>query len=209
MTGKLILIRHQESEWNKLDKWTGRADVHLSEQGYKNGEHMGFLIKDLQIDKAYTSALTRTIETLNCLSKICKLDSVPTEKRHELNERDYGDYTGKNKLEMKKILGEEKFNDIRRGWNCPIPGGETLSDVYNRVVKFYQKHILPELLEGKSILIVAHGNSLRALVKFVESISNEDICNVEFSFDKVYIYTINNQGKMLEKRIRDKNYETI
>jgi 2,3-bisphosphoglycerate-dependent phosphoglycerate mutase len=105
MTGKLILIRHQESEWNKLSKWTGKTDVHLSEQGYKDSEQMGFLIRDLKIDKAYVSGLVRTIETLNCFKKNCKLDDVPVEKHHELDERDYGDYTGLNKWEFKEKFG--------------------------------------------------------------------------------------------------------
>ncbi len=202
MTGKLILIRHQESEWNKLGKWTGKTDVHLSADGEKNGESIGYLIRDLKINKAYTSTLIRTIETLNCMAKVCKLDDVPTEKRHELNERDYGDYTGKNKWDIQKEFGEAKFQEIRRGWSCPIPGGETLSDVYDRVTPFYKNKILPELLEGKNILIVAHGNSLRALVKFLENISDEEICNIEFSFDKVYIYEVNENGMMKEKEVR-------
>ncbi len=209
MTGKLILIRHQESEWNKQGKWTGRTDVHLSEVGQKNGENIGYLINDLKIDKAYTSTLVRTIETLNCISKTCKLDDVPTEKCHELNERDYGEYTGKNKWELEKEVGEKKFQEIRRGWSCPIPGGETLSDVYDRVVPFYKQRVLPELTQGKNILIIAHGNSLRALVKYLENISDTEICILEFSFDKVYIYDVDQEGKMLEKKVRDTHYATI
>ena len=209
MTGKLILIRHQESEWNKLGKWTGQTDVHLSEEGYKNGEQIGYLIRDLKIDKAYVSDLVRTVETLNCISKTCKLDDVPVERHSELNERDYGNYTGLNKWEFQKEYGAEKFEEVRRGWDCEIPGGENLKAVYERAVPFYMNTIVPELKTGKNILVVGHGNTFRALLKYIESINDQEICNTEFPFDKVQIFTVGNDGKKITKEIRDKTYETI
>jgi 2,3-bisphosphoglycerate-dependent phosphoglycerate mutase len=202
-------MRHQESEWNKLGKWTGRTDVHLSEKGVKDSDQMGLLIKDMKIDKAYSSNLLRTIETLNCILKICKLDTIETENAPELSERDYGDYTGKNKWEIQKQIGDDKFKDLRRGWNCPIPNGETLEDVYDRVVPFYKEKILPEILSGKNILIVAHGNSLRALLKYVENISDDEICNVEFPFNKIYTYDLDQEGKMIQKHVQENNYDSI
>ncbi len=209
MTGKLILIRHQESEWNKLGKWTGQTDVHLSEDGFKNGEQIGYLIKDLKIDKAYTSSLVRTIETLNCLKKTCELDNVPVEQHKELDERDYGDYTGLNKWDFQKEYGAEKFEVVRRGWDCEIPGGENLKAVYDRAVPFYLNTIVPELVLGKNILVVGHGNTFRALLKYIESISDEEICNTEFTFDKVQIFTVDKEGRKITKEMRVKKYETV
>ena len=108
--GKLVLIRHGESEWNILGKWTGFTDVHLSQKGHEESEKLGDLIKDINFDHIFTSALVRSKETLSGMASIYKdLNIVITEEAKELNERDYGDYTGKNKWEMKKIVGEGMF----------------------------------------------------------------------------------------------------
>ncbi len=200
MTGKLIIVRHQESEWNKLGKWTGLHDV--SDQGFKNSNTVGLLIKDVNIDYAFTSKAVRSIETLSCILDVCKKTSIPIEHSSALNERDYGDYTGKNKFEMKKILGEEEFNKLHRGWNYLIPNGETLQMVYDRVLPFYLEKIVPILQKGKDVLIVAHGNSLRALVKYVERISDEDIANLEISFGTILIYDVDEKGHILKKELR-------
>jgi bisphosphoglycerate-dependent phosphoglycerate mutase len=96
--------------------WTGSRDVHLTDEGFKESENMGLLIRDMNIDCAFASMSVRTIETLSCILNICKKFKVPTEHTSALNERDYGDYTGKNKFDMEKILGEEEFKKLRRGW---------------------------------------------------------------------------------------------
>lgn len=199
--GKLIIARHQESEWNKLGKWTGTRDRHLTDVGFKQAEDMGLLIKDLQIDYAFASMQVRSIETLSCMLNICERFSVPTEHSASLNERDYGDYTGRDKEEMEKILGEDEFNKMHRGFDYPIPNGETLKMVYDRVVKFYLSDILLKLKEGKNVLVVGHGNSMRTLVKYIEKISDEDIANVEFPFGKVLVYEVDEEGHMLNKSI--------
>ena len=108
--------------------------------------------------------------------------------------RDYGEYTGKNKWEVKDLVGEEAFNQIRRGWDVPVPGGETLKMVYERVVPFYSETILPQLREGKNILIVASGNSIRSLMKYLESISDEGISQLEMPFGQIIVYNITAEG---------------
>jgi 2,3-bisphosphoglycerate-dependent phosphoglycerate mutase len=140
--GKLILIRHHESEWNKLGKWTGVTNVDVTEYGMQKSEDMGELSTDIHIDAAFESVLVRTMETMSCILHVCKIENIPTTHAAELNERDYGDYTGKNKWEMKDLLGEEEFNKLRREWNYPVPNGETLKMVYERVVPYFQTSIL-------------------------------------------------------------------
>ena len=202
MKGKLILARHHESEWNKLGKWTGTRDRHLTDYGFEKSEDMGLLIKDIKIDYAFASMQVRSIETLSCMLNVCERFEVPTEHSAALNERDYGDYTGKDKFEMEKLLGEETYQSLRRGWNHPIPNGESLKDVYERAVPYFTEHIVPRVNEGKNILVVAHGNSLRALIKYIENISDEGIAEVEAPFGTIFIYDIDDAGHMVSKEIR-------
>lgn len=200
--GKLIIARHHESEWNKLGKWTGIMDVDLTEYGKQMSQKMGALIKDIQIDRVFLSTQIRTEETLICMEKEGVCLDAPVVKDAALNERDYGDYTGKNKWEMEKLMGEEEFESIRRGWNHPVPNGETLKMVYERVVPYFINVILPFLNAGETVIIVAHGNSLRALMKYVENISDEDIAKVEMLFGGIVIYDLDPEGRMLHKEIR-------
>ena len=127
---------------------------------------------------------------------------VPYERSAALNERDYGDYTGKNKWEVQKEIGEAAFENLRRGWDVPVPNGETLKMVYERSVPFYKKTILPELVEGKNVLVVAHGNSIRSLVKYIESLSDSDIAKTEMIFGVVLVYTVDAKGKQRTKTER-------
>ncbi len=207
MAGKLILARHHESEWNKQGKWTGLRDRHLDQYGFKKSEDMGLLIQDIPVDRAFASMLVRSIETLSSMLNAAKRYEIPTNHAAALNERDYGDYTGKNKWEMEKILGEEEWQKARRGWNYPVPNGETLKMVYERVVPYFLEKILPEVKSGKNVLVVAHGNSLRALVKYIEKISDEGIEGVEFPFGAVVIYDVDNEGYMTKKEVRETKSE--
>ncbi len=200
--GKLILARHHESEWNKLGKWTGRRDRHLTDYGFQKSEDMGLLIKDMRIDAAFASMQVRSIETLSCMLNICERYEVPTTHSAALNERDYGEYTGKDKWEMEKILGEEEFTRLRRGWDYPVPGGETLKMVSERAVPYFLKEILPQVEAGKNILVVAHGNSLRTIIKYIERISDEGIADVEMPFGAIVIYDLDAEGHMLHKETR-------
>jgi 2,3-bisphosphoglycerate-dependent phosphoglycerate mutase len=144
----------------------------------------------------------RTIETLSCILDVCKKYSVPTEHCKELNERDYGEYTGKNKEEMHKLLGDEEYAKIHRGWDYAPPGGESLKMVYERAVPFYLKKVSPLVNQGKNVLVVGHGNSLRSIVKYIESIPDEKISEFEFPFGSMVVYEIDENGKMINKEIR-------
>ncbi len=202
MTGKLILARHHESEWNKLGKWTGKRDRHLDQYGFDKSDDMGLLIKDIRIDCAFASMLVRTIETLSCMLNVCERYEVPTEHSAALNERDYGDYTGKNKWEMEQLLGETEFEKLRRSWNYPVPNGESLKMVYDRAVPYFLDKIMSQVKEGKNTLVVAHGNSLRALIKYIESVSDDGIADVAVPFGSIIIYEVDESGHVLSKEMR-------
>lgn len=200
--GKLIISRHAESEWNATGQWTGITDVHLSEKGFYESAMLGKLLAeiDVKLDKAYCSQQIRTLETLEGILDASGQLDVPIERTEAINERDYGEYTGRNKWEMRELIGEEAFNSIRRGWEVPVPYGETLKDVYERVIPFYTGTVLPHLLSGKNILLVGHGNSMRALMKFLENISDSDVENLEMLFGELVIYEVDKDGHMLGKQ---------
>lgn len=203
MPGKLILARHHESEWNKLGKWTGNRDRHLTDYGFEKSEDMGRLIQEVRIDYAFASMQVRSIETLSSMLNVKEQYDVPTEHLSALNERDYGDYTGKNKWEMEKILGEEEYRRLRRGWDYPIPHGESLKMVYERAIPCFLEKILPRVNEGKNVLVVAHGNSLRAIIKYIENVSDEGIADVEMPFGAILIYELDAKGRMIDKKTRE------
>ncbi len=204
----LILVRHGVSEWNKLGKWTGQTDVNLAEEGFEEARRAGDAIKDIHIDSVHVSMLKRAHETFQEIKTV--LGSTVEPKRHAaLNERSYGIHTGKNKWEVKKEIGDEEFQRIRRSWDHPVEGGETMKDVYNRIVPYYTDHILPELIEGKNVLVVAHGNSLRALVKYLEHMSDEGVSTLEFGTGEVFCYEVDANGKILEKTVRATNPEKL
>jgi 2,3-bisphosphoglycerate-dependent phosphoglycerate mutase len=197
--GKLVIVRHHESEWNKSSRWTGKTDVGLTPYGEEMARKMGEVIQDWHIDMAVSSGLKRSIDTLSLMLDKINHRDVVVKKAVEIDERDYGDYAGENKWSMKELFGEERFNCIRREWDCPVPNGETLKMVYERVIPFYTKEILPELQKGKNILLVGHTNSLRALRKYIEDISDEGIHNVEMPFDLFLIYEVDEAGRMKSK----------
>ena len=127
---------------------------------------------------------------------------IPLTLAPELDERDYGIYTGKNKWQVKEAIGEEAFQKLRRSWDYPFPEGETLKDVYERSAPYYKNTILPLLNAGKSVLVVAHGNSIRSLVKYIENISAADIGHVEMIFGTALIYEVDAAGHMVTKAVR-------
>ncbi len=201
--GKLIIVRHHESEWNKLGKWTGIHDASLTPHGVEMAQKMGEVIKDIKIDRAISSELRRAHRTLREMLNGSGYPDLEIERSPAINERDYGDYTGRNKWEMKDLFGEEKFNGIRREWDHPVPNGETLKIVYGRVVPFYLEEILPRVLRGENTILVAHTNSIRALVKYIEEIPNEEIKNLEIPFGLFLVYEVDDSGHMIEKEIRE------
>jgi 2,3-bisphosphoglycerate-dependent phosphoglycerate mutase len=197
----LILIRHGESLWNAKGLWTGLTDIGLSANGILEAKKAGEKIRRLDIDICYTSVLKRAKQTLDEILKVLRIKNIPVFANKALNERDYGIYTGKNKWEIKKALGDGEFIKLRRGWDNPIENGESLKNVYERVVPYYNLEILPNLKKGKSVLISAHGNSLRALVKHLENISDQNVEKLEIATGEVYLYEIDNNGNIESKEI--------
>lgn len=198
----LVLIRHGESEWNAKGLWTGWTDIGLSENGLQEARAAGELIKDIHFDVAYTSTLSRAQQTWQEIQTVIGQKDLTATIDKALNERDYGDFTGKNKWDVKAELGEEEFMKIRRSWDYPPPNGESLKMVYDRVVPYYESTILPQLKEGKNVIIAAHGNSLRALIKYLEDISDEEIPLLEMPTGGVYVYQIDETGAVTSKEIR-------
>lgn len=188
-TGILVISRHGESEWNLLGKWTGQTDVSITPKGADDSRKVGELLRGYHFDAVYTSDLKRTIETLNAHLDTMNHDGdIPHIISPATKERDYGELTGMDKWEVKEKLGEIEFNGIRRGWNHPVPGGETLKDVHDRTVPYFDAEILPRLHKGENILMVSHGNTVRALMKHLEDIHEDDMATVEMPFGTVLIY---------------------
>jgi 2,3-bisphosphoglycerate-dependent phosphoglycerate mutase len=200
---KLILVRHGKSTWNATGQWTGWTDAELNEDGVAEAKRAGEALRDVKIDKAYVSDLKRAIQTLDYMKET--LGDIPTEIDPALRERSYGIYTGKNKWQVKEEVGEEEFQRIRRSWDHPIPEGENLKQVYERVVPYFEKRILPDLKAGKNVLVSAHGNSLRALVKRLDNISDETISELEIGTGEVYIYDFDGEGNIVNKEVRASN----
>lgn len=202
MSGKLIIVRHTESVWNGAGRWTGLTDVHLDDTGVNDAIKLGGKLKDIKIDYAYVSMLDRSLETFEAIMVGARQPDIPFKRIAAINERDYGVYTGKNKWQVKKEVGEETFQQIRRGWNFPVPGGETLKDVYDRSVPWYERVVVPRLRDGQNILISSHGNSIRAMIKYIESLSDEQISKTEMIIGQILIYTVDKNGKKIDKHIK-------
>ena len=181
------------------------TDIVLAPEGKKEAVRTARALKGINIDVAYCSELKRAKETWTEMKKVLQLGKMPTTCSVALNERDYGIYTGKNKWEIQKSVGEKKFQRIRRAWNEPIPRGETLKDVYARIVPFYTSTILRDLRTGKNVIVVAHGNSLRALVKYLEKLSAKEIASVEIGIAEAHIYKVNPSGAIVGKEVRAAN----
>lgn len=185
---KLILLRHLESQWNKENRFTGWTDIPLSKEGIESAKEVAGKLAGFEIDKVYTSPLSRNKETASLILENLGKKNLPIVIDKALDERNYGKLQGLNKDEVKKQYGEEQVNLWRRSWGQAPPGGESLKDVHNRVIPFYKKNIEKDLKEGKNVLVVASHNSLRALIKYIEKISDDDIINVEILVGELKIY---------------------
>jgi 2,3-bisphosphoglycerate-dependent phosphoglycerate mutase len=197
----LVLVRHGESTFNAEGIWTGWENPPLSENGIQEARKAGELLNDIKFDIAYASDLLRSTQTLSEIKKILGAE-IPTVITEAFRERNYGDFTGKNKWEIKKQLGEVEFKKIHRGWDDPVSGGETLKDVYDRAVPYFEKEVLPMLKQGQNVLISSHGNTIRALTKYLENISDSGIEDVEIPTGQVIVYQIDSEGKVVSKAIR-------
>jgi 2,3-bisphosphoglycerate-dependent phosphoglycerate mutase len=197
----LLIIRHGQSVYNLENRFTGWVDVSLSEQGIKEAERAAVKLKDYKIDVAYASKLRRAIDTLNIILNMHKNKHIPVIENEALNERNYGNLQGLNKAEVAKQYGDEQVHIWRRSFDIAPPGGESLKDTSARVMPYFRSFILPELRKGLNVLIVAHGNSLRAIIKELDKISDEDIANLNIDTGKIYLYRFDENLKIISRKI--------
>ena len=223
---KLFLLRHLQSQWNLENRFTGWVDVPLSKEGIGGAkeiaEKLSSINSECRIDTVYSSPLIRNTETvlrifeylqkyplfLHLRGKMKKWGEfkeltnsyLPVFFSENLNERYYGKLQGENKKELMEKYGEEKVRLWRRSYNIAPPGGESLKDVVKRAVPFYKKYIERDLKEGKNVLVVASHNSLRAIVKYIENISDEDIINLEIPYAGLLKYEFDEDLKLRYKK---------
>ncbi|MCB0723618.1 MAG: 2,3-bisphosphoglycerate-dependent phosphoglycerate mutase [Ignavibacteriae bacterium] len=196
----LIIVRHGQSQWNLENRFTGWVDIDLSPKGEEEAKKAGDLLKGYKFDKAYTSDLVRAQHTLDIiLGEIGQAD-ISVEKDLALNERMYGDLQGLNKDETRQKFGEEQVHIWRRSFDIAPPAGESLKDTADRVLPYYKEKIEPELRAGKDIIISAHGNSLRALIMYLEKLSPEEIVKVEIPTGHPKLYVLDNDLNVLETK---------
>ncbi|BDZ59478.1 2,3-bisphosphoglycerate-dependent phosphoglycerate mutase [Barrientosiimonas humi] len=219
MTYTLVLLRHGESEWNAKNLFTGWVDVGLTEKGREEARRGGELIReaDLQPDVLHTSLLRRAITTANIALDTCDRHWIPVRRDWRLNERHYGALQGKNKKETLEEFGEEQFMTWRRSFDVPpppiepgsefseagdpryadlgdeMPRTECLKDVIERFLPYWESAIVPDLRDGKTVLVAAHGNSLRALVKHLDGISDDDIVGLNIPTGMPLVYRLDEQ----------------
>lgn len=195
----LILLRHGESQWNKENRFTGWIDVDLSDRGIEEARAAGRLLRNISFDVVFTSALRRAIRTAEIVLEEIGRKDIPLIKDAALNERHYGDLQGLNKDDVARRYGEEQFKLWRRSYDIAPPNGESLKMTQERVLPYYQREILPLLKRGNNVLIVAHGNSLRALVMALEKLTPEEIVAVNIPTGIPFAYLLDADGNVLEK----------
>lgn len=197
----LILVRHGQSEWNSKNLFTGWKDPGLTELGVKEAKDAGKLIanKGILFDLMYTSMLTRAQKTGDLILQEMRHPEITIIKNEALNERNYGSLAGLNKDEARKKWGDDQVHIWRRSFDIPPPDGESLKDTAERVLPYFKSEIMPKVIEGSSILIAAHGNSLRSLIMELDSISSEEIVNLEIPTGAPIQYIFNEDGSVNKK----------
>ncbi|BDI29235.1 2,3-bisphosphoglycerate-dependent phosphoglycerate mutase [Capsulimonas corticalis] len=197
---KLILVRHGESQWNLENRFTGWVDVPLSPKGEEEARIAGEHMRDLPVDKVYTSVLQRAINTSKiALAAAGKTEDLPTERDEALNERHYGDLQGLNKAETAEQYGDEQVKIWRRSYDVPPPGekGESLKDTAARTLPYFEAHILPDIKAGKNVLVVAHGNSLRSIVMALDKLTKEQVLELNIPTGIPLVYDLDDAGNVL------------
>ena len=200
--GYLVLIRHGQSQWNLENRFTGWADVPLTGEGRQEAERAGDLLHDIALDRAFTSALARAQETLMIVLRAVQREEIPMVRDAALNERDYGDLTGMNKDEAAARFGTEQVHAWRRSWGVRPPGGESLADTAARAWPYCRAQILPHVTAGEQVIVAAHGNSLRAIVKEIEGLTPAQIIDLEIPTATPYVYLLDAAGGIIHKEIR-------
>jgi 2,3-bisphosphoglycerate-dependent phosphoglycerate mutase len=192
MTGTLVLVRHGQSDWNLKNLFTGWKDPDLTDKGIAEAKAAGQRLKakGLKFDMCFTSVLTRAQHTLQLILSELGQTGLPETRDQALNERDYGELTGLNKDDARKKWGEEQVLIWRRSFDVPPPGGESLKDTLARSLPYYMHHIQPHVLDGKTVLVAAHGNSLRSLIMAIEGMTKEQILKRELETGVPVVYKL-------------------
>jgi 2,3-bisphosphoglycerate-dependent phosphoglycerate mutase len=203
MSGTLVLVRHGQSEWNLKNLFTGWRDVDLSELGHEEAKAAGRKLKErgLKFDIAFTSALKRAQKTCQYILDAVGQGDLQTIRDAALNERDYGDLNGLNKDDARAKWGEEQVHIWRRSYDTPPPGGESLKDTGARVWPYYLHDMQPHVLRGGTVLVAAHGNSLRALIMALEGISGPEIVKLELGTGVPIVYRLNADSTVASKEV--------
>jgi len=201
MAGTLILVRHGQSEWNLKNLFTGWKNPELTEQGIEEARATGRKLKAAGMVPTvfYTSALRRAQHSLDLILEELGIVNLVITRDQALNERDYGDLSGLNKDDARAKWGEEQVLIWRRSYDVPPPGGESLKDTAARTLPYYEKHILPDVEAGETVLVAAHGNSLRSIVMAIEKLTPDEILKREIATGEPVIYKIGKSGKLKEK----------
>jgi 2,3-bisphosphoglycerate-dependent phosphoglycerate mutase len=203
MSGTLVLVRHGQSEWNLKNLFTGWRDIGLTEQGIREAKSGGEKLaqRGMKFDIAYTSVLSRAQVTCQHILDAVGQSDLTTIKDQALNERDYGDLVGLNKDDARKKWGEEQVHKWRRSYDVQPPGGESLRDTGARVWPYYLHEMQPHVLRGETVLVAAHGNSLRALIMALEGMTPDRIVKLELGTGVPMIYRLNADSTLKSKEI--------
>ena len=197
MKSMLAIVRHGQSAYNLENRFTGETDVELTAQGKEEALMCGRKLKSIHFDACFTSVLKRAIDSLDIILDEIGQQQLPIHKSAALNERNYGDLQGLNKADVAEKYSAAKVHEWRRSFSVAPPGGESLEQTQNRVLKYYNEEIFPLLLAGKNVLIVAHGNSLRALMMHLENIGREGISHVDLPTGLPRVYELGENGEVL------------
>jgi 2,3-bisphosphoglycerate-dependent phosphoglycerate mutase len=203
MSGTLVLVRHGQSEWNLKNLFTGWENPGLTDKGVEEAHTAGRNLKaeGLTFDMAFTSELSRAQRTLAIMLEELGQDDLYVTRDQALNERDYGDLTGLNKDDARAKWGDDQVHQWRRSYDIAPPGGESLRDTLARTLPYYMKAIQPHVLDGKTVIVAAHGNSLRALVMALEGLSPEEILKREIATGVPIIYKLNANGTIASSKV--------
>ncbi len=202
MDNVLVLVRHGQSEWNLKNLFTGWRDPDLTEKGVAEAKRAGEMLKEqgFQFDVAFTSALYRAQRTLDLILAELGQTDLEIIRDEALNERDYGDLSGLNKDHARQKWGEEQVLIWRRSYDVAPPGGESLKDTAQRVLPFYKQHIWPKVQAGQNVIVAAHGNSIRALIMYLEELSAKQILEREVATGQPIIYRLTEVGQVADRR---------
>jgi 2,3-bisphosphoglycerate-dependent phosphoglycerate mutase len=197
--GKLVLVRHGQSQWNLENKFTGWVDVELTPAGMAEAKKAGEKLKDIKFDEAYTSELKRAQKTLEIILQESKQEKIPVTKDKALNERHYGDLQGLDKAETAKKFGDDQVKIWRRSYDIAPPNGESLKDTAARTLPYFNNTILPKVKKSETIIIAAHGNSLRSIVMELDKLTKEQVLELNIGTGQPIVYEIDAAGKVVKK----------